>query len=117
MCVPTQAFELIEFSAARHAIQKRHIEPHEPITMALDVLAQHVVTVAAGGGFDSRELFEEVRSTHAFAKLTDENWSWVMDFAERGGPTLTAYPRLRAFAAVKTVAGRSHPTRSAACIG
>ncbi|HEX4793883.1 MAG TPA: ligase-associated DNA damage response DEXH box helicase [Humisphaera sp.] len=93
VCVPTQAFELIEFSAARHAIGKRHIEPREPITMALDVLAQHVVTVAAGGGFDSRQLFEEVRSTHAFAALTEENWSWVMDFAERGGPTLTAYPR------------------------
>lgn len=93
LCVPTQAFELIEFSAARLAIQQRHIEPREPITMALDVLAQHVVTIAAGGGFDSHELFDEVKSTHAFAAITEENWSWVMDFAERGGPTLTAYPR------------------------
>jgi ATP-dependent helicase Lhr and Lhr-like helicase len=93
VCVPTQAFELIEFSAARHAIEERRIESREPVTMALDVLAQHVVTVAAGGGFESGELFEEVRSTHAFAGLTEEQWKWVMDFAERGGPTLTAYPR------------------------
>jgi ATP-dependent Lhr-like helicase len=93
VCVPTQAFELIEFSAAREAIQQRHVEPREPVTMALDVLAQHVVTVAAGGGFDSQQLYEEVRSTHAFEALTEENWTWVMDFAERGGPTLTAYPR------------------------
>ena len=27
------------------------------------------------------------------ANLTDEQWQWVMDFVERGGPTLTAYPR------------------------
>jgi ATP-dependent Lhr-like helicase len=98
VCVPTQAFELIEFSAARQAILQRQVEPREPIRMALDVLAQHVVTVAAGGGFESNELFNEVRSTHAFAMMTEENWSWVMDFAERGGPTLTAYPR---FARIK----------------
>src|SRR5438270_12832491 len=42
LCVPTQAFELIEFSAARLAIDQRHVEPREPVTMAPDVLAQHL---------------------------------------------------------------------------
>ena len=56
VCVPTQAFEIVEYSAARHAIARRDIEPREPVTMALDVLAQHVITIAAGGGFDDREL-------------------------------------------------------------
>ena len=60
VCVPTQAMEIVEYSAARHAIAKRQIEPREPIVLALDVLAQHVVTVAAGGGFEARQLFEEV---------------------------------------------------------
>jgi ATP-dependent Lhr-like helicase len=93
VCVPTQAFEILEYSAARHAIAARNIEPRDPVIMALDVLAQHVITIAAGGGFDSRELLEEIRDTHAYRSITDPQWQWVMDFAERGGPTLTAYPR------------------------
>ncbi len=93
VCVPTQAFEILEYSAARHAIARRDIEPRDAILLPLDVLAQHVITIAAGGGFDDRELFDEVRDTHAFATLTEQQWKWVMDFAERGGPTLIAYPR------------------------
>ena len=93
VCVPTQAIEVVEFSAARHAIAEKQIEPREPITMALDVLAQHLVTIAAGGGFDESEMLREIRSTNAFAAMTDENWQWVMDFVQRGGPSLTAYPR------------------------
>ncbi len=92
-CLPTQAFELIEFSAARHAIEVRNLESRDPIRLALDVLAQHVVTIAAGDGFDAGELLREVRSTYAFAELTDEQWQWVLDFAHRGGASLTAYPR------------------------
>ncbi len=93
VCVPTQAFELVEFSAVRRAVDRRAVELREPVTLALDVLAQHVVTVAAGGGFDDRELLAEVRSTNAFAALTDLHWQWVMDFARRGGQSLAAYPR------------------------
>jgi ATP-dependent Lhr-like helicase len=104
VCVPTQAIEIVEFSAARHAIAHRQVEAREPVTMALDVLAQHLVTVAAGDGFAERELYDEVRTTHAYARLNEENWKWVMDFVERGGPSLTAYPR---FARVrKDVSGR-----------
>jgi ATP-dependent Lhr-like helicase len=35
----------------------------------------------------------EIRSTHAFAKLSDDEWRWTLDFVSRGGPSLTAYPR------------------------
>jgi ATP-dependent Lhr-like helicase len=92
ICLPTQAFELIEFSATRHAITHRNLEPREPVRLALDVLAQHVVTLAASDGFDARALLDEVRSTFCFAELTDEQWQWVLDFAHRGGKSLTAYP-------------------------
>ena len=75
------------------AIEKHAVEAREPVMLPLDLLAQHVVTVATGDGFDEQELLTEIRSTHAFHDLTDQQWRWVMDFAERGGPTLTAYPR------------------------
>jgi ATP-dependent Lhr-like helicase len=55
-------------------------------------LAQHVVTVALGGGFRSGELLREVRTTRAYAGLTDDEWAWTLRFVSVGGDALTAYP-------------------------
>ncbi|HEX8323373.1 MAG TPA: ligase-associated DNA damage response DEXH box helicase [Tepidisphaeraceae bacterium] len=93
LCAPTHAFELIEFSAAREGIQKKQVEPRVPLDKPFDVLAQHLVTVAAGGGFEKQAMLAEVRTTHAYQRLTDEEFDWCMDFVVRGGATLQAYPR------------------------
>ncbi|MGE3109082.1 MAG: ligase-associated DNA damage response DEXH box helicase [Phycisphaerales bacterium] len=93
ICVPTHAFELLEFTAARDALRCRRVESREPLDKPIDVLAQHLVTIAMGGGFDEPSLKQEVRATRAFASLSDEEWTWVMDFVRRGGPTLGAYPQ------------------------
>ena len=90
--VPTHAFELIEFAAARRAVARRSVEPRQPLDRPMDVLAQHIVTIATGDGFDEQQLLAEVRSTHAFASLSDEQWQWAMTFCERGGEALGAYP-------------------------
>ena len=84
VCVPTQAIELIEFSAARHAIEVRNLESRDPIRLALDVLAQHIVTIAAGDGFVADQLLQEVRTTHAYADLTDQQWQWGAGFCPPG---------------------------------
>ncbi|SFM97689.1 ligase-associated DNA damage response DEXH box helicase [Variovorax sp. OV329] len=90
--VPTHSIEIIEGAAARAAIAAGHIEarhsPHQP----LDVLVQHLVTVALGGGFVPGELYEEVRGTAAYQHLGAEPWQWCLDFVLRGGPSLVAYP-------------------------
>jgi ATP-dependent Lhr-like helicase len=95
VCVPTNAFELIETAAARDAATQLQIESRRPIEKPLDVLAQHAVTIALGGGFQSEELLREVRTTHAYRDLTREEWEWVIEFLERGGKTLGAYPEYR----------------------
>jgi ATP-dependent Lhr-like helicase len=92
VCVPTHALELIECGAARAAISGGCVEARRPLESVLDCLAQHVVTVACGGGFRAGDLLAEVRSTRAFAHLDDASWQWVLDFASRGGPALAAYP-------------------------
>ena len=92
VCVPTHALELVECAAARQAAASGATEPRRPLTGALDVLAQHIVTVACSGGFREDELLDEVRSTAAFADLDRTSWQWAMDFAARGGPALAAYP-------------------------
>ena len=91
-CVPTNSLELIEIAAARDAAKAGRIEPRRPEGHALDVLTQHLVTIALGGGFASDALFEEVRTTAAYRDLTHAEWQWALDFVVRGGPALTAYP-------------------------
>jgi ATP-dependent helicase Lhr and Lhr-like helicase len=91
-CVPTNALELVEVAAARDGIARGSIEARLPVTRPLDVLAQHVVTVALGGGFVPEELEREVRSTHAYADLHEDEWRWVLDFVSSGGEALHAYP-------------------------
>jgi ATP-dependent Lhr-like helicase len=92
VCVPTHALELIECAAARRAAAVGVVEPRRPLTGALDCLAQHLVTVAASGGFREAELLAEVRGTRAFAGLDDASWRWALEFAACGGPALSAYP-------------------------
>ena len=98
--VPTHALELAELAALRDSIAANQIESRVPLRLSLDVLAQHVVTVAMGGGFESEELFEEVRTTMAYRELTPMQWQWVLDFAIRGGQTLRAYPDFRRIALI-----------------
>ncbi|MDB4951372.1 MAG: box helicase [Gemmatimonadetes bacterium] len=91
-CVPTQVLELVEVAAARDGMEAGAVESRLPVERPLDVLVQHVVTVALGGGFRPAELLAEVRSTRAYAGLMDDEWQWVLDFVTRGGDALQAYP-------------------------
>ncbi len=91
-CVPSHALELVESAAARRAIAAKKIEPRIPPSKPLDVLVQHLITIALGGGFQPDELFAEVRGTHAYRELTQEEWRWALDFVVSGGSSLHAYP-------------------------
>jgi ATP-dependent Lhr-like helicase len=91
-CVPTNALELLEVAAVRDGMESGKIEARLPVERPLDVLAQHLVTVALGGGFVASELLAEVRSTRAYAELADDEWAWALDFVATGGETLSAYP-------------------------
>lgn len=91
-CVPTHTLELIEVAAARDGMESGTIESRYPVTRPLDVLAQHVVTIAAGEGFKPEELLHEVRQTRAFADLPDDEWQWVLGFVSNGGTALEGYP-------------------------
>ncbi|NPC73871.1 ligase-associated DNA damage response DEXH box helicase [Corallococcus exiguus] len=93
--VPTHALELVEMAAARDAIAHREVEPRTPLSKPLDVLAQHLVTCALGGGFTREALRDEVRTATSYASLTDEEFDWALTLVREGGPTLRAYPEFR----------------------
>lgn len=191
--VPTHTMELVEAAAARRAAQAGRIERRATPDKPLDVLVQHLVTVALGGGFavepreepggtqlpaaqaragasadidtelnaesgteadanadadgdadadadadrdadpdadpdpdpdadgdgdghgvpdrtpgsaapfrvDAPALFDEVRRTHAYRHLALDEFRWALDFVERGGASLGAYPEYHRIAAVQ----------------
>ncbi len=82
----------MEAAAAQVAIGERRIEarsaPHRP----LDVLVQHLVSMALGGGFRPDELFAEVRQAWSYRDLNEDHWQWALAFVRHGGHSLTAYP-------------------------
>ncbi|MGE8478505.1 MAG: ligase-associated DNA damage response DEXH box helicase [Pseudomonas shirazensis] len=90
--VPTHSLELVEAAAARHALAAGQIEARQSPRLSMDVLVQHLVSMALGSGFRPAELLEEVRSTWAFRELHDSQWQWALDFVCHGGSSLTAYP-------------------------
>lgn len=92
LCVPTHALELVEYAAARKALKAGKVEARRPPRLSLDVLAQHCVTLALGGGFDADALYAEVRGTHAFAGLDAALWQSVLAFIVQGGKALAHYP-------------------------
>lgn len=101
--VPTNTLELIEAVAARRAAMAGRIEKRATPDKPLDVLVQHLVTVALGGGFVADELYAEVRSASAYRTLTREEFQWALDFVEKGGASLAAYPEYHRVAQVDGV--------------
>lgn len=93
LCVPTHAFELVEIAAARRAAAADRIESRRPLQASLDVLVQHLVTLALGPGFAADEQLQEIRSSHAYRDLDEADWQWVLDFITTGGSSLKAYPQ------------------------
>lgn len=90
--VPTHSLELVEAAAARQALAAGHIEARQSPRLCMDVLVQHLVSMALGSGFRAESLLEEVRSTWAFRELRDSQWQWALDFVCHGGSSLSAYP-------------------------
>jgi ATP-dependent helicase Lhr and Lhr-like helicase len=93
--VPTHSLELIEAVAARDAVEQRRIEPRLSPHKPLDVLVQHLVSMALGGGFIPEDLYEEVCGAWAYRDLTLADWAWALAFVRHGGMSLTAYPDYR----------------------
>src|SRR5690606_24238922 len=61
----------------------------------LDVLVQHLVTCAIGEPFEPERMLREIRSTHAYRNLDDQEWGWCLSFISTGGTALSAYSRFR----------------------
>ena len=89
--VPTHALELVEASALRYAIKHQTLEVKTPFIRSFDVLIQYLMTLAVSEGFDQKMIFEEIKNTHCYASLTQEEWLQVLNFLVHGSQSLQAY--------------------------
>ena len=91
--LPTNALELIEIAAFRQGLASGDIESRYALRLPYDVLAQHLVTLACGDGFEPAATLQSIRQTVAFQDISDDAFAWILDFLEKGGRCLKAYPR------------------------
>ncbi len=91
--LPTNALELLEISAFRRGLAKGDIESRHTLNKPYDVLLQHLMTLACGDGFAPKETLDAVQKTFSYQALTAQEFDWLVDFLEKGGRCLKAYPR------------------------
>ncbi|MFQ3664538.1 MAG: ligase-associated DNA damage response DEXH box helicase [Sphingomonadaceae bacterium] len=93
--VPGNRFEYLEALAAVEAAGEGDLEDETLPDGADDVLAQHLVGVAAGEPFLPDELFAEVRTAAPYAALARARFDRVLDLVRSGGYALRAYDRFQ----------------------
>ncbi|MFM7362286.1 MAG: helicase-related protein, partial [Cyanobium sp.] len=93
--MPTNALELLEVSAMRRGLEQGLVETRRPPALALDVLLQHLTSLACGPGFEPEPTLAAVRTAWSYRQLSADAWQWCLEFLEFGGQCLAAYPRYR----------------------
>ncbi len=93
--VPGNRFEFLEAMAAKEAVDEGRRDGEAFRPGGLDVLAQHVMACACAAPFAEVELLREVRSSHAYVWLGEEEWKRVLHFVATGGYALEAYDKFK----------------------
>lgn len=91
--VPTNAWEILELEALRKALKENHVEPRRPLKKPMDVLLQHMTTLACGSGLKMDELSLALKETYSFSQVTQQELNWCLKFLTVGGETLQRYPQ------------------------
>ncbi len=88
--VPTHTLELVEAAAARQAAMAGQVEARRSPDKPLDVLVQHLVTVALGGGFAADELQDS--GGFAVDELQDSGGFAAEGLQDSGGNAVDGTP-------------------------
>lgn len=88
---PTNSLELIEAVSLREGVEKNILEDRPPVIQAFDVLAQWMITLAVGEGFEEAQLFEEVRDAYGYQFINRQEWEWLLGYITTGSSSLTVY--------------------------
>ena len=89
--VPTHSLELLEGAALKQGIKQGIYESRDPMLLTYDVLVQYMVTLAVSDGFRADDLYNEVKTSYAFADLRRKEFDELLDFVTHGGNVLAQY--------------------------
>ena len=89
--LPTHSLELIEAAALKSAVEEQFIESREPMLLCYDVLVQYLATLAVSDGFIPNVIWKEIKSTHCYSELMEEEWNEILYFLTSGGNALQQY--------------------------
>ena len=89
--LPTHSLELVEAAALKEATKINLIENREPRILCFDVLIQYLNTLAISNGFMPGEIFKEIKSTHCYSEITEDEWEQLLHFITIGGTALGQY--------------------------
>ena len=91
--VPANRFEVLECQAAIEGVRMMELDGEPPRPGGLDVLAQHLLLMAASAPFRADRMYDEVRGAQPYAGLSQRDFDDVLGFVEDGGYALGAYER------------------------
>lgn len=118
--VPTNSLEIIEGDSLKYAVSHQIVEQRIPYIRSFDVLLQYLTTLAVGDGFDAEVIFQEIKQTHCYESISNEEFKQCMAMLIHGGNSLSAYPdfhRLVKVDGLYKVESRKLAMRHRLCIG
>jgi len=80
--------DLVECAVTAKMMDARNLEPVRIPVNAADVLAQHIVGMAASGDWTEDEMFALFRSSYSYRDLPREKFERVLRYLEGGGASL-----------------------------
>lgn len=89
--LPTHTLELIEAAALRDALKIKNVEVRIPYIRSWDVLIQYLMTLAVSEGFEAEQIYQEVKQTHCYQSMTEEDLDKILSFLVHGSQSLKAY--------------------------
>jgi ATP-dependent Lhr-like helicase len=95
LLVPGNRFEYLEAQAALDAVEAGERDPDIFRPGALDVLAQHLMSMASAAPFTRDAMLAEVREAAPYATLTGDTFDRVLSFVATGGYALRAYDQYK----------------------
>src|SRR5437870_5544193 len=86
--VATNVSDLVEATVTAKLVRQRALDPIRVQEKPYDVVAQHIVGIAASAPASAAEIFALVRRAYPFRELTRDEFDQILQYLEGGGKSL-----------------------------
>lgn len=93
LLVPCNRFEVLECRCVIEGVAEGTLDGDPPRDGGLDVLCQHIISLACAAPFRADDVFAEIRQAAPYGTLTRDAFDATLRFVEDGGYALKSYDR------------------------